>query len=835
MTKSTEVYTYHAGKKLILKKRPDQMVVRALPDVLQKAGMDRFEQVSSASSRVSGIDHKKLDDVMEQARSLAVTHHAYEVADHDGSPFLITDRIFVSFVPSATLDSISTLAGKYGLIKKARYSDHEFLFQLTNATGMNPLKLVVKLTEDEPLVERVEHDLNLLVKTSVLPLPTDPYYERQWHLHRDFVDNDFDPVSSSRCQEAWKLLGGYGSEEVVIAVTDDGCQLDHVDFDSGQKFSGWGYFQGDSLTTDRDIGADPAAMYQQGANHGTSSAGVAAAELDARLTVGAAPGCRLFPIKWESNGPSLYISTGKFYTALRYLADKVDIISNSWGSTPASYWPSYVTEYIESLAENGGRRGRGILFLWAAGNENCPLNYESDVDIPYSDGWSYGANGWYWSGVRTSRKFKNDLVGLRGVMHIAALASTGKRSHYSNYGPGISICAPSSNSHAYYRLEVRGLAITTTTGPSNDSSSPVTLSFGGTSSATPLVAGIAALVISANPGLSAEEVIALLKRTASKQLDMSGYPRTPAAAYDPDPSWDISPVAPFDRGEFQDIGSEDGSWSPWFGHGNVDAFSAVKAAMDGPANMDVNDYLFESSPNVDIPDEDSDGVQDVIDVDKNGRLEHVEVDMDISHTWIGDLEVRLTAPDGSSVLLHNRAGSNQQNIKRSYSFNNHAALASLRGISINGLWLLQVKDLASADIGQLNRWGIKLKVGASSLFKEDSSSVRIPDNDPDGITKTLEISEKLIIKNIRVAVDITHPWIGDLMVKLISPQREEFILHNRSGRGQDNLNQEWSAENHGELGMLVGQDAKGKWQLNVADHAGRDVGKLNRWSIMVTA
>ena len=77
-------------------------------------------------------------------------------------------------------------------------------------------------------------------------------------------------------------------------------------------------------------------------------------------------------------------------------------------------------------------------------------------------------------------------------MHIAALASNSQRSHYSNYGTGIALCAPTNNGHRFLRLNVTGLGITTTTGASGG----VTTQFGGTSSAAPLVAGIAALVIS---------------------------------------------------------------------------------------------------------------------------------------------------------------------------------------------------------------------------------------------------------------------------------------------------------------------------------------------------
>jgi subtilisin family serine protease len=160
-------------------------------------------------------------------------------------------------------------------------------------------------------------------------------------------------------------------------------------------------------------------------------------------------------------------------------------------------------------------------------------------------------------------------------MHVAALASPAKRSHYSNYGTGILICAPTSNSHRFRRLTVRGLRITTTTGEAGS----VTEAFGGTSSATPLVAGIAALTISANPELPAQEVVSILTQTASKDLSLEGYPRTPPAIFDPDPAWDVSPIEPFDRGDFGDTGDANGTWSPWFGHGKVDAQEAVTEAL----------------------------------------------------------------------------------------------------------------------------------------------------------------------------------------------------------------------------------------------------------------
>jgi hypothetical protein len=118
--------------------------------------------------------------------------------------------------------------------------------------------------------------------------------------------------------------------------------------------------------------------------------------------------------------------------------------------------------------------------LWAAGNENCPINHQADQPVPFTDGWELINGSWEWVGVKTSSFFSNDLVDIPGVMHIGALASTAQRSHYSNYGPGVEICAPSSNSHAYFRMQLDGLGITTAT----CKTAGIRHTFGGTSSAT---------------------------------------------------------------------------------------------------------------------------------------------------------------------------------------------------------------------------------------------------------------------------------------------------------------------------------------------------------------
>jgi subtilisin-like proprotein convertase family protein/subtilisin family serine protease len=826
MSGTEKTYTYRAGERIELDKSPDQLVVRALPEGLDDAEILESEQVSSASTRLR-TRAVELESVMNRNRGVAPTHHAY-YESASGAEFLITDRVFVTFREPLADEQVDAFAGRYGLLKKAVYSDRDYLFQLTNHTGMNPVKLVVKLMEEEPQVELAEHDLNQRMSTYGVPVPTDPEYSRQWHLHSNFNDPDYDPRSCALCQDAWDLLDSYGNDDVVIAVSDDGCKLDHIDFDSAGKFADWGYLRGERLITSADIDADPDEMYKPGSNHGTACCGVIGGEVDAMLTVGASPASQLLPVQWQSSGTSLFISDSKLLTVLNYIADKADVMSNSWGGVPTSLWALQVINRIKALALTGGRRGKGIVFLWAAGNENCLINHTADQDVPYDHGVEVQGGSLVWVGVNTTRVFRNNLAGIPGLMHIAALASTARRSHYSNYGPGISLCAPSSNSHAYYRMTVRGLGITTTTGQTGG----VRADFGGTSSATPLVAGIAALVISANPKLTALEVISILKQTASKDLNTATYPVTPPASFDPDTTWDVSPIAPFDQGGFIDVGAGEGTWSPWFGHGRVNAAAAVAAALGRLQTSGNQTFLGRSAPDKSIPDNNARGVKDKIVADKDFALSSITVSLELTHTYIGDLRVTLISPSGTPVLLHDRDGGSANDIHADYDIQSVPALHALTGEPVEGDWFLHVQDMAAADRGRLKNWSLEISGQANAVVVvEESPGIIIPDNTQGGIERVLTVSEAGQLDSIEVELDITHTYISDLIVELISPGNSVVLLHNRTGGSSNNIIKTYNLANTTGLAALLTESVSGDWRLKVSDHAGADQGKLNRWAL----
>ena len=137
-------------------------------------------------------------------------------------------------------------------------------------------------------------------------------------------------------------------------------------------------------------------------------------------------------------------------------------------------------------------------------------------------------------------------------------------------------------------------------------------------------------------------------------------------------------------------------------------------------------------------------------------------------------------------------------------------------------------------MGRLNSWGLKIKgkVGeGDEILLEDSPGVSIPDNDPIGIERSVTTNASGQVQDIEVSVDITHTYVGDLIVSLISPQNTKIDLHNRTGGRADNIITTYTLDTTPDLQNLIGESIRGQWKLKVSDSAGVDLGKLNYWSL----
>ncbi|MCK4475902.1 MAG: M6 family metalloprotease domain-containing protein [Methanophagales archaeon] len=140
----------------------------------------------------------------------------------------------------------------------------------------------------------------------------------------------------------------------------------------------------------------------------------------------------------------------------------------------------------------------------------------------------------------------------------------------------------------------------------------------------------------------------------------------------------------------------------------ISELGEVISFVVGPAEATVKVVSKESFPKLDIPDDDPTGVRNAIAIDEEGTMRKVTVDVDISHTYIGDLRVELFTPAGKQAILHNRTGFGQDNLIKTYDSGFTVALADLAGQSIKGNWILQVTDLEGRDIGKLNKWSLEL-------------------------------------------------------------------------------------------------------------------------------
>jgi subtilisin-like proprotein convertase family protein len=103
----------------------------------------------------------------------------------------------------------------------------------------------------------------------------------------------------------------------------------------------------------------------------------------------------------------------------------------------------------------------------------------------------------------------------------------------------------------------------------------------------------------------------------------------------------------------------------------------------------------------------------------------VEVFVDITHTYQGDLTVDLRSPAGTTVRLHNRTGSSTDNIYGWYpgTLTPAGDLGLFAGQVLDGIWTLTVADLAGGDIGTLNEWCLKIVYGGGATAAGDAPSV----------------------------------------------------------------------------------------------------------------
>lgn len=469
-----------------------------------------------------------------------------------------------------------------------------------------------------------EADVLFAVRREKKTLPNDPLATQQWHLKRTASSAENTDVNVT---SVWNYggAGGVLGSGVRIGIVDDGLQQNHPDLSANVDTGlGWDWIGNDG---------NPSPFYSSDI-HGTACAGVAAARGNNGIGVsGVAPEATLVGMRLVSGSGA---TDAQEASAMAYLPDAIEIKSNSWGPPDGPVdadgtgleAPGPLTRSALASATSTGRGGKGTIFVWAAGN-----------------GHGRGDNSNY--------------DGYANSIHTIAVSahdSTGRPSVYSEAGANTVVSAPSSGGEL-------ALDITTTdrTGFSGYNNTDYYSDFGGTSSATPVVSGVVALMLEKNPELGWRDVQEILIRSAFRLRPE-------------DPAWMTNGAGL--------------SFHSRLGAGKVDAAAAV-ALAENWVNLGAwqAHTSTQSGLNVSIPENNAAGITRTFNVASNLRVEHVTLRLSATHTARGNLEITLTSPSGkTSRLADVRVDTNDHYNDWTFSSVRHW------GESATGAWTLKVAD-----------------------------------------------------------------------------------------------------------------------------------------------
>ena len=269
------------------------------------------------------------------------------------------------------------------------------------------------------------------------------------------LKNTANPDYDINIEGAWAITKGAGAK---IAIIDTPVENTHSDL--SQNCSSAGY--------NAESGTSPSAPYQ-GDSHGTWVAGIMVSKGNNNYgTAGVAYESELMRVShsMNENNPNL---SAELASGISWAwTAGADVINCSWGDQGGLYYENLHSSILETAIDNAltwGRSGKGSVVVFAAGNKAPAMDYPGTFDDR--------------------------------IITVGSIGSTGVRSSFSGYGTKLDVVAPGENIMTTYPNNMSGLA-------------------SATSMAAPHVSGIAALMISANPKLTGEEVTRIIEQTANK-------------------------------------------------------------------------------------------------------------------------------------------------------------------------------------------------------------------------------------------------------------------------------------------------------------------------------
>ncbi|MFI1922250.1 MULTISPECIES: S8 family serine peptidase [unclassified Streptomyces] len=566
------------------------------------------------------------------ARETVSQGSAVPAAQTEAAPGTPAERLIVGY-KSGTAEARSNPAAEADAAAKGEKTGEDVDFQRRLGTGAALVDLGDDLTKADvadvvaqyradPQVAYVVPDRLNKPKAD----PNDTEYTKQWDL--------FESTAGMNVPGAWATSTGTG---VTVAVIDTGY-VAHTDL-AANIVGGYDFIADTAVSVDGDgrdsNPADPGDYYaanecgsgvpaSNSSWHGTHVAGtIAAVTNNNKGVAGIAYGAKISPVRvlgkcggYDSDIiDAITWASGGTVSGVPANSNVAKVINMSLGGDGAC---TSATQSAVTAAVN-----RGTTVVVAAGNEN-------DNVANHSPG------------------------NCNNVISVAATNRTGAKASYSNYGSLVDISAPGGQTSTG---TANGILSTLNSGTKTPSSESYAY-YQGTSMATPHIAGLVALVKSANSALTPAQIETAIKNNAR--------------------------VLP-------------GACSGGCGAGLADAARTVQAVSGSGGST--GGTTFTNTTAVPIPDNGSAIESSIAVSGRSGNAPAaLKVGVDITHTYRGDLVIDLVAPDGTAYRLKAASSSDSaDNVSTTYSVN-------ASGETANGTWKLRVQDTAAQDTGKLNSW-----------------------------------------------------------------------------------------------------------------------------------
>lgn len=588
------------------------------------------------------------------------------------------------------------------------------LIKLKGEKGKDLASQALRALQNHPLIEYAEYNYQQYIDLT----PNDPRFDELWGLDNTgqtggTFDADID------APEAWNI--STGSSEIVVGVIDTGIDYNHEDL-ADNMWSNPSEIPGNGIDDDGNGYVDDMhginSITESGDpmddhNHGTHCSGtIGAVGENDKGVVGVNWTVRIAGMKFlNSNGSGWTddaIECINYAVALKNSGVNIRVLSNSWGG---GGYNEALKEAIEAA------NSVDILFVAAAGNTS-----RNDDTSPHYPSSYTNAN----------------------ILAVASTDHNDNLSSFSCYGPtSVDLGAPGSSILSTIRNNSYGTS-------------------SGTSMATPHVSGAAALLLSVNDLLTVQELKDYLMYygdplPALSGMCVSGNRLNAYNSLDQVPPAEstfrlsATPTA-------QSI-NQGGTASYNINIESVIGFSGP-VDLSASSNPDINATIV-FTPNPGTP-----GSFSIMDV------------VTTTATETGDYIITITGVGGS--------------------------ITKTTTVS------LEVKPEGSITVSYTK-----------------NTAIHIPDNKSAGITSTIDVPDSLTVWNTACEVNITHTYIGDLMVKLISPLGTEAILHNRAGGSTDNIHQTYYPTE------FRNEESQGPWTLFVSDNDRLDLGTLDSWTLTI--